>query len=151
MKKHVKKYFGNWLENKLSSEQKMAVEEHLNQCSDCAFYFEKMTILLEKNKVQNLPELQPDYFLPQKIAQMARERSEKVYIANHWWKRVRVSFGIAVIMVALLAGFSIGKWMSTPALPTETQILYSYSTVFEDNTIVASWESLSVDENGGQK
>lgn len=151
MKKiHLKKYFMDWSEGKLNQQQMDKIERHLKSCPECQAYFQKMQMFLAEPDPLALPELELDYFLPTRIKELAKPSVDKHSSFKLWKKRIQVALGTVTIILALLIGVFIGKWMADKQGFSETEIMLSYSSMFTDQGIGEVWDNVATDSNGEQ-
>lgn len=150
-KAHTKKYFLDWLEGKLNPQEMDKVEQHLRSCADCRTYFDKMKMMLIEPEASVLPDLEPDYFLPTRIAELAKAAESKPSVFGLWKKRVRMAVGAALIVAALSIGIFLGKWMSHQQDYSETEIVLSYASMFSDEGLGEVWDNVIPENNGEQQ
>lgn len=150
-KTHMKKYFLDWHERKLSQPKMDSIENHLKACSECREYFEKMQLFLGEPDVAALPELQPDAFLPTRIKAGAKQAKHGITSFEAWKTRFRLSFGTAMIIIALTVGAFLGKWMSGKEAISETEIVLSYSSMFSNQGVGEFWDNIITEKNGEQQ
>lgn len=74
--RHVIKYFSDWYSNRLQSNVKKRVSNHLNECEKCRIYFRKMAEVLNKPNVNTLPHLKADPWLAVKVKHNQESREE---------------------------------------------------------------------------
>jgi predicted anti-sigma-YlaC factor YlaD len=148
---HLKQYFVDWSEGRLKQHQMDQIEQHLKSCPDCQAYFGKMQMFLAEPDPVALPELEPDYFLPTKIKELAKQSKDEQSSFKLWKKRIRVALGTATVVLALLIGVFFGKWMSDKQEFSETEIMLTYSTMFTDQGIGEVWNNVVTEENGEQQ
>jgi predicted anti-sigma-YlaC factor YlaD len=108
MKQHVTKYFVEWSEGKLTPAQQSAVESHLLACEACKRYYHTMSEWLDVVDETALPKLQPDPYLPTRIAAIVRERQKPVarFDVVH---ALRYAMTAAMLVLALGLGAFIGE------------------------------------------
>lgn len=147
-KVHKKTYFLDWLEKKLPPQQMNEIDRHLQSCAECRNYFEKMKMLLAEADGAVLPTLEPDYFLPTKIVELARKPDRTPSMLGLLKARFPMVLKTAVVVFGLLIGILLGKWMSYPQHYSDTEIVLSYASMFSDEGIGEIWEDVIVENNG---
>jgi len=65
--------------------------------------------------------------------------------------RSRLTFGTAMIIVALMVGVFLGKWMSGKEVVSETEIVLSYSSMFSNQGVAEFWDNIITEKNGEQQ
>ncbi len=110
-----------------------------------------MQILLAEPEPSALPDLEPDYFLPTRIKELAQQSERKKSPFELWKKRIRLVLGTAMIISALLIGMFLGKWMSNRQDFSETEIVLSYGSMFTDEGIGEVWDNVITERNGEQQ
>lgn len=145
---HVRKYFLDWLEPKLNTNKVEMIDQHLQSCTECKEYYDKMQIIFSKPELSNLPTLQPDAFLPTKIKELAKQKGSEYQFYNFLKSKYRVTLGTVMIICALMIGIFLGKWMSNKESVSETEIVLSYSTMFSDEGIGQVWNNIVAEGNG---
>ena len=150
-KSHMKKYFLDWHERKLSQPELDAIKNHLKSCAECKEYFNKMQLFLDKPELPAIHEIQPDPFLPTRIKQAAKETNIRITLLDSWKMRFRWTFGTAMIIVALMVGVFLGKWMSGNGGVSETEIVLSYSSMFSNQGVGEFWDDIITEKNGEQQ
>lgn len=145
---HVRKYFLDWLELNLNTNKAEMIERHLQNCTECKEYYDKMQVILNKPEPSDLPKLQPDAFLPTKIKELAKSKESKYQFYNFLKPKFRMTFGAVMIICALIIGIFLGKWMSYKESVSEIEIVLSYSTMFSDDGIGQIWDNIVAERNG---
>ena len=131
MRTHVTTFFLAWREN--TAPDRGTIENHLKDCTDCREYFEKMTLLLEHTDTHHNPRLQPDPYLPSRIAALVNERKnigpKKLVHAARW------SFASLAFALAIVIGILLGKGLSpaSPQYKTSEIISTYYNAVSQQN------------------
>ena len=153
--KHVKDFFLDWFELKLNNNKVKMIENHLESCTECRMYYDKVQNVLNNPDMINLPKLEPDLFLPTKIKELAKGQKGKHQILKQLKGKIQVSFSTVIIIFGLGIGIFLGKWMSntnTETNPlTETEIVSSYSSMFSDEGLGQVWSNLTIENNGENK
>jgi predicted anti-sigma-YlaC factor YlaD len=150
-KSHMKKYFPDWLEGKLSPSEIDSIENHLETCEECKEYFEKMQLFLGKPELGAIPELKPDPFLPTRIKEAAKQTNSGTKFLESLKMRSRLTFGTAMIIIALMVGVFLGKWMSGKEAVSETEIVLSYSSMFSNQGVGEFCDNVVTEQNGEQQ
>ncbi|MEJ2637797.1 MAG: zf-HC2 domain-containing protein [Calditrichia bacterium] len=148
MKIHYKKYLIDWLEHRLDPKKKAQLENHLDHCGDCREYFMKMEKLFAGHAWDPLPNLEPAPFELTKIKNLAREDRRESLLPPPRYRAVNFLYA-AVLVLAIVAGFWMGKGMAEPA-PGEL-----YTTAIQSREILQAsgsgfaniWETISGEAN----
>ncbi len=137
--KQVISQFQDWFESRLKKEQRTKLEQHLEECSECRIYFERMSLLLRSPDKDVFPELQPDPFMATRIKAKSREK-EHWYQPVHWLKWTLIG---AATSVAILIGVEMGNSLYTV---TQTdygnEIAVTYYQAFSQNGIADQWQDV---------
>lgn len=147
---HIKKYFLEWSEEKLSSNQIEMIKNHLVHCDECREYYTKMEAFLAEPDSSDLPRLQADFFLPTKIKELAKQNGSKRSLRASKKIKYQLTFGTIIVFFALISGIFMGKWISqTPAI-SETEVVLSYSSMLSDDGINQVWDNIATETNSQQ-
>ncbi len=141
---HVKKLFLSWWEKKLSPGEKDAVEKHLSECDECQEYYHKMRVVLEDVRVDSLPYLQSDPYLPTRVRAMTEKDGSVVASGGEkdLLARIRIAFATATLLLALFFGIFLGKGMAAVAgESSESEIINAYSEIFSQSSWVEQWDT----------
>jgi predicted anti-sigma-YlaC factor YlaD len=148
MKQHVTKYFVEWSEGKLTPAQQSDIESHLLSCVECKQYYQTMSEWLDIVDEAALPRLQPDPFLPKRIAAIAREHQETVVKINVMHAlRYGISFGI--LLLALGIGAFLGQNIAEEAVyTTQTQQEISVANSLWGDSWFDNIENINLTDSG---
>lgn len=150
-RKHVRKFYLEWSEGRLSAKQRRAVEEHLQDCPVCREYFRKMSaIFSDKADLSSLPKLEADPFLPTRLkARAGREAGSSRQQGRQWAGALRWAFATLALSLAVLTGVYFGKSLAASAAQpySETQLLSEYYQAFARQSYSDAWELLLGEEN----
>src|SRR5438128_144409 len=108
--KHYKTFCLDWLEGKTSPRKHAAIEDHLGICPDCKNYFGEISNLLTTAAGRELPRLEPDPYLPQRINALASARKSLPRI-----RFVRGAVLTALASAAVGFGIYLGSGLSNSA------------------------------------
>lgn len=102
--KEIEKNLPLYLDNLLSGEDKLALEEHLKSCPECA----KNLTQLKKagNLVSHLKEVEPPPWFKQKIMARVRDEAENKSFVQKWFYPLRIKIPVqifATVFIAVLA------------------------------------------------
>ena len=141
MDKHVTKYFQDWIENNLDDERKSEVTEHLNECSVCQVYFQKLKGVMEPVDTSSEPRLTPDPFLPVKIENLIKGKEPK---PTSFAPVLRWSFASVAIFAACLIGITLGSGIvETESEEYTSEVFYDYYNAFSQSGIGETWDYFS--------
>lgn len=104
----VKKLFQAWNDGRADEAARLRVQAHLDECSGCRDYYEKMALLLAKPESSAIERLAPDPFLPMRIRALDRERPAAPAAARRFGA-LRASFAAMIIAAAIAAGVFLGN------------------------------------------
>jgi predicted anti-sigma-YlaC factor YlaD len=149
-KAHTKKYFLAWHERKLSRSEMEAIEQHLKICTSCKNYFDKVQLVLGQPELSVIPELKADPFLPTRTREKVKLLRKEVPPMRLWRAYFRLTIGAAMIIIALVTGIFLGKWISGNEKISETEIVLSYSSIFSNQGVGEFWSDV-VEKNGEQQ
>lgn len=146
MNQHVTEYFQDWVENNLDEERTAEVAEHLNKCSVCMNYYEKLNGCLKPVDTSSEPKLTPDPFLPVKIENLIKSKEKK---STTFTPILRWSFASLAIFFACLIGIQLGSSIAvTESEEITTEVFYDYYSAFSQNGIGETWNYFSDIEGG---
>ncbi|UCH65880.1 MAG: hypothetical protein JSW63_01735 [Ignavibacterium sp.] len=146
MDKHVIKYFQDWIEDNLDENRKTKVTEHLNECSVCQIYYQKLKGVLEPVDISSEPKLTPDPFLPVKIENLIKGKETK---PTSFAPVLRWSFASVAIFVACLIGFTLGSGIAeTESEQYTSEVFYEYYDAFSQGGIGETWDYFSILDGG---
>ena len=146
MSQHVTKYFQDWIENNLDEKRKTEVNIHLNECSVCQVYYQKLKGALEPVDLTDESKLSPDPFLPLKIENLIKSKENK---SSSFTPVLRWSFASVAIFFACLVGITLGSDIAqTESEEITTEVFYDYYNAFSQSGIGETWEYLSNLEGG---
>jgi predicted anti-sigma-YlaC factor YlaD len=139
MNKHVKIYFLDWTENRISD--KIEIERHLQECNSCRLYFEKMTKLFDPGVISGLPKLIPDPFMPTRTTALAEERRQAN--AKIMFSKLRLSLEGFALILAVVIGIMLGKAISAEPTQYKTNdILSIYYNALSQEDFSSKMESI---------
>lgn len=144
---HVKTLYGAWSEGSLDEQQKLLVADHLTQCPECREYFAKLSSVMQSFDTSVLPQLQPDPFLPTRIAALVKERKGRTP-HTAFVTALRVSLAAGAMSLAIVIGVYLGNGSVSQ---NRQQSSDDYVTTFYDAVSQQSFETSWVavlDENG---
>lgn len=147
---HIKKYLLEWLDDKLSPDQMKMIKDHLVHCRECREYYAKMEVFLTKPDSPGLPRLQPDYFLPTKIKELAKKNGRNRALRASKKIKYQITFGTIIVFFALISGIFMGKWISQTPAVSETEVVLSYGSMLSDDGINQVWDNIGTQTNGQQ-
>jgi predicted anti-sigma-YlaC factor YlaD len=146
MKQHVTKYFVEWSEGKLTPAQQSAVESHLLACEACKRYYHTMSEWLDVVDDTALPTLQPDPFLPTRIAAIVSER-QKTVVRFDVVQALRYAMTAAMLVLALGLGAFIGESIAEEStFATQTQSVISAENTLWGDSWIDTIENLNLSE-----
>jgi predicted anti-sigma-YlaC factor YlaD len=141
MDEHVTKYFQDWIEDNLDEERKTDVTEHLNECSVCQVYYQKLKGVLEPVDTSEEPKLTPEPFLPVKIENLIKGKEIK---SSYFAPVLRWSFASVAIFVAFLIGITLGSSIAeTESEEYTSEVFYEYYNAFSQSGIGETWDYFS--------
>jgi len=158
MEKHVRNWVVDWSEDRLSAARKKRVDQHLEKCSECRAYFEKMSGVLLKVDHSAISPLTPDPFLPTRIKAIAEARQKKNASNNGFvWQRLgklQAATSAVMVTVAISIGIFLGKGLASQNDPgnsqsVQTSIASEYYDAFSNNGLSYVWEAMQ--ENQGEE
>jgi len=145
--KHVKKTFVEWNEEKIHPDIKAKIENHLKDCKECQNYYLFMENIFKGAKQEFLPRLERDHYLPTKIKALAQNKDTISAKGLPKWipSTKQISFGL-LLAIGILVGVYLGEWISPTSNNGDTELINSYSSMFNNEN---SWTSLEkmFDEN----
>jgi anti-sigma factor RsiW len=139
----MKSLFLRYSEGKLADEERLSVEGHLAGCSDCRQYYEWLSDVLSPKGRFELPQLEPDPFLPTRVAALVGERRRKD--ARHpLLAATRVSFAAALLMGAVTLGIYLGDGLApSQQYPQGSdEVFSSYYEAIAQEGFATSWTSV---------
>jgi predicted anti-sigma-YlaC factor YlaD len=153
--KHVINDFQAWSDGRVNEKQRLAIERHLEECTDCRAYFENMSLFLDQMDPASLPRLQPDPFLPARIRAISvkdKDAARDPAPASARPARRR-PFGWAaltamavLIVMAIWVGAYVGERLSVMSLAasqSEAEALVgSFYDEFSRTGFTSSWEAI---------
>jgi predicted anti-sigma-YlaC factor YlaD len=146
MDEHVTKYFQDWIENNLDENRKAEVAEHLNECSVCQVYYQKLKGVLEPVDTSEESKLTPDPFLPVKIENLIKGKEKK---PSSFAPVLRWSFASVGIFVACLIGITLGSGIAeTESEQYTSEVFYEYYDAFSQSGIGDTWDYFSNIDGG---
>ena len=146
MDKHVTKYFQDWIEDNLDEKRKAEVSQHLNVCSVCQVYYQKLKGVLEPVDTSAVTKLTPDPFLPVKIENLIKGKEKK---PASFSPVLRWSFASVGIFVACLIGITLGSGIAeTQDEEYTSEVFYEYYDAFSQSGIGETWDYFSNIEGG---
>jgi anti-sigma factor RsiW len=142
-----------WIEGRLDAEERRLVQQHLDECGECAKHFEKAALLVERPQTSLLPRLTPDPFLASRIRSLAEERrAPRARRGALGW--VRLSAALAMLVLAAAAGVYLGQGLYANARSAQdVELAEAYYEAFSPSDFAGVWETLlsELDVNGAQK
>jgi len=145
---HIKKYFLKWLDGRLSADKTEMINDHLHKCDECREYYTKMETFLAAPDSSDLLRLQPDYFLPTKISELAKQNGSNRRMKASKKIKYQLTFGTVIVVFALLTGIFMGKWIFETSAVSETEVVLSYSSMLSDDGIDQVWDNIATETNG---
>jgi len=137
MSAHVKIYFLDWIENRIS--RKEEIERHLQECDSCCSYYDKMTKLLDPGVISDLPRLIPDPFMPTRIVSLAAEQKQAQ--TKLLFSKIRLSLEGLAFILAVLIGIVLGKSITSQSPQYKTdEILGIYNSVVSPEDLSTQME-----------
>ncbi len=148
----IKSLFLRHSEGKLKGEERLLVESHLTGCSGCRQYYEQLSgVLTVKGRFQ-LSHLEPDPFLPTRVAALVEEQRRKP-VRSPLAAAVRVSFAAALMAGAVMLGVSLGDGLA-PLQQNHggsDEYLSSYYEAISQQGFATTWTSvMETDRRNGQ-
>jgi anti-sigma factor RsiW len=145
---HVIRSYHAWDEDRLTPEERRAVERHLTDCESCREYFEKMSALLAFMNPSLLPRLEADPFVPTRaratVDGRRGARSVPFGKAAAW---LRVSLAGVVTLVAVTAGVYLGKGLATTQSKSgDTEIVTAYYEALAQTGFAGDWGDVIEEE-----
>jgi len=139
-----------WIEGALRAEERLAVQQHLDECGECRKHFDRVSLLVERPDATLLRRLTPDPFLPSRVRAAAEERrSAGAGRSAVGW--VRISLASAALILAAAAGVYLGNgFYATTRSGQEAELAEAYYEAFSPSDFALVWEDLlaEVDTNG---
>src|SRR5947209_327768 len=125
---HVTKLFLEWHEDTISEQHRTKVNSHLEQCSTCRMYFEKMSAVIDDPSLLKLKEIQANPNLPARIRALKAgyEQRHRHYPILRW------SFAGAGAVLGIIIGIYLGK-----GLPGIEQTSQSGTDLSEYHNVIA--------------
>lgn len=137
--KQVISQFQNWFENRLNPEQKVKIERHLYECSECRTYYNRMRMLLLPPEKELFPGLQPDPYMATRIKAMNR-KEVRWYQPMHWLKWTLIG---AATSIAIFIGVEMGNSLySVTQVDYGNEIAVTYYQAFSQNGIADQWQDI---------
>ncbi len=158
MEKHVRNWVVEWSENRLNAARKKRVDQHLENCSECRAYFEKMSGVLRAVDHSAIPPLTPDPFLPTRIKAIAEARQkENASNKGFVWRRLgklQAATSAVMVTVAISIGIFLGKGLASqtefsPSQTVQTSITGEYYDALFSDGLSNVWEAMQ--ENQGEE
>jgi anti-sigma factor RsiW len=155
--KHVINDFQAWSDGRINEKQRLAIEGHLEKCTDCRAYFEKMSLLFDQMGPASLPRLQPDPFLPARIRAISKGDKETETARDPARASARQArrrpFGWAtlsamavLIVMAVWVGAYFGERLSLVSLAASQseaeEFVDSFYDEFSRPGFTSSWETI---------
>jgi predicted anti-sigma-YlaC factor YlaD len=134
-----------WDEDRLDPVGRRRVQLHLEECTNCRAYFEKMSLLLDTLDPSLLPTLEPEPYLPTQIRALAERRgATRLRRAVAW---ARVSLATLSVVVAAFSGVYLGASLTAvQSSVDDSEIIGAYYEAFSPSEFMDGWEDLI--ENG---
>lgn len=134
-----------WDEDRLDPAERRKIQRHLEECTNCRAYFEKMSLLLDTLDPSLLPALEPEPYLPTRIRALAdRKGTTGLRRAVAW---ARVSLATFAVVVAAFSGVYLGASLTTAQSSVDdSEIIGAYYEAFSPSEFMDGWEDLF--ENG---
>lgn len=149
---HMKSLFLRYSEGKLTEEERVSVEGHLAGCPECRRYYERLSEVLTPGGNFQLPQLEPDPFLPTRVAALVEEQRRKP-MRSPLAAAVRVSFAAALMAGAVMLGVSLGDGLAPLRQDQEgsDEYLSSYYEAISQQGFATTWTSvMETDRRNGQ-
>lgn len=123
---YIKQQLVEWMEGQLSDARYSMIEEHLAECEHCRTYYRTMQQVLEQPQPEQLPKLEADPHLAQRI------KAKKRYETPDWNASIfGFSRPVAAMLVtaALILGFFLGLQLNIGT--DQTTEYEEYQTITE--------------------
>jgi predicted anti-sigma-YlaC factor YlaD len=122
--KNIKKNLVSFLENELTEEQRVEIENHIKICPDCSRLLEEFSQLW--GVVQRREKIQPSpYFwtrMMQRIGEYEEGRKAAFGRLGGLVRWTRLAIAIAVLVICVLAGYSLGNFPRSVNSQTAYQV-----------------------------
>jgi predicted anti-sigma-YlaC factor YlaD len=122
--KNVKKNFVSLLENELPEEQRVEIENHIKICPDCSRLLEEFSQLWQT--VEHREKIQPSPYFWTRLKQRIIEYEEGRKPFWGWLEGVvgwvRPAVAVAVLLVCIFLGYSLGNFPESANGQTEYQV-----------------------------
>lgn len=139
----MKSLFLRCSEGKLAEQERLSVEGHLAGCSDCRQYYERLSDVLTPGGRFELSQLEPDPFLPTRVAALVGERRKRD-VRHPLLAATRVSFAAALLMGAITLGIYLGDGLAPSELSPQgsDEVFSSYYEAIAQEGFATSWTSV---------
>lgn len=142
MEKHVKIFFQDWLEQRLTESRKSEIESHLKKCESCSHYFMTMSELMQRPVQKDIPVLKSDPYLPVRVEALAGERRAQ-WDKSLRGKVVHWTLNGALAATAVWFGIFLGTGLTntTGSVTDESDIAIAYYEAFSQSNIADQFET----------
>ena len=148
-REHVIDSYQAWDDDRLGSQERRSIQQHLDDCDDCRRYYDRMSQLLEARDPSLLPRLEPDPYLSTRVRALA-EKKHSAPARGRAFALVRVLLSSMMLVVAASVGVYLGKALSVETQRTgDTEIINAYYDAFSQQGFESEWEGLF--ENGEEE
>ena len=147
MTDHVTKLFLAWHEETISEQHRTEVSIHLEQCSNCRTYFEKMSAVFDDPSLLQVPGLQANPHLPARILALRAARREQRMFPIVRWSLTGVGTVIAVL-IGIYLGSGLTRTQTTSQSGSE---LSEYHDVIAQHGLIDQWDSESASALGDKQ
>jgi predicted anti-sigma-YlaC factor YlaD len=138
-RKHVTKFYSDWLDSRLSDGKQNKVKKHLSSCPQCRSYFLKMSDIMKTPVTPDLPILEPDPYLTTRVRALSEEATGKSKYPL--FRRLKTSVLSLLVVFALGLGILMGSYFSRVQSPeSDTQITQAYYKAFSSANVVDRFE-----------
>lgn len=140
----------SWMEGKITQEQRRAIDQHLQECTDCQHYYQVMQDVLENPELAGLPNLKADPYLPTRI-QSGEARTAISVQKAPLFDGLRWSFVTALLVIGMSFGAFMGYSLFQPANGDDSGIVTGYYQAFNQGENVFQLDEILNLENGEAK
>ncbi|HTY36325.1 MAG TPA: zf-HC2 domain-containing protein [Bacteroidota bacterium] len=138
---HTRSLLLRWMEQSLSSQDRLLLEQHLEECAACRQYFESMSQALTPSRTDRTRSIAADPYLPTRIRAMMSEAGKA---RSTGARLVRWGLTSAAAVLAVLCGAFLGEKLSsgTSAL-AEQNLLTAYQVTVETGGIADRLQTIA--------
>jgi anti-sigma factor RsiW len=134
----MQRYLSLYLDDQISTEQKLLVERHLHECETCSHYLQQLTLVRRTFSSFEQPRVKP-FFAQRVLAAYNAKSRDQFWAFFNWVPRPLVFAGFAASVVFLCL-FTLTSVNTTPQSNSALSQLYaepSYSLLETDDQALA--------------